>query len=126
MKTHDDVLKFKEDCGASSVMVARAAQENVSILRKEGTNCQKTSNVEANKLVLSGQVPVNDLITEYLKLCVEFNHSCSKTLYSVNHMLRNSEKSIVGYKGYKQLQNAKSLEEIWLYLIYECTFSNMY
>lgn len=31
-----DIMKFKEDCGAASVMVARAAQKNVSIFRKEG------------------------------------------------------------------------------------------
>lgn len=33
-----DIEKFKDDCGASGVMIARAAQENVSIFRKEGAS----------------------------------------------------------------------------------------
>lgn len=36
MKDLADIIKFKEDCGAASVMVARAAQTNVSVFRKEG------------------------------------------------------------------------------------------
>lgn len=36
MNCLEDVEKFKLDCGASSVMVARAAQQNVSIFRREG------------------------------------------------------------------------------------------
>lgn len=31
-----DIEQFRNDCGASSVMIARAAQKNVSIFRKEG------------------------------------------------------------------------------------------
>lgn len=33
---YDDVIKFRDDCGAASVMLARAVQRNVSIFRKEG------------------------------------------------------------------------------------------
>lgn len=36
MKSIEDIKKFQDECGASSVMVARAAQENVSIFRREG------------------------------------------------------------------------------------------
>ena len=36
-----DILKFKELTGASSVMVARAAEWNVSIFRKRGNFYQK-------------------------------------------------------------------------------------
>lgn len=32
----EDILKFRKECGASSVMIARAAEWNVSIFRKEG------------------------------------------------------------------------------------------
>ena len=50
IKTYSDIEKFKKACGASSVMVARAAEWNVSIFRKEGA---------LNKL---------DLIKEYIKI----------------------------------------------------------
>lgn len=38
IKDLTDILKFKEDCGATSVMVARAAQQNVSVFRKGGAS----------------------------------------------------------------------------------------
>lgn len=41
IKDLTDIIKFKEDCGATSVMVAKAAQTNVSVFRKEGTIQQK-------------------------------------------------------------------------------------
>ena len=37
MNSLDDVKRFKNCSGASSVMVARAAMWNCSVLRKEGT-----------------------------------------------------------------------------------------
>lgn len=36
MNCLDDIKRFQQECGASSVMVARAAQKNVSIFRPEG------------------------------------------------------------------------------------------
>ena len=36
MQTYEDVLAFRDAAGCSSVMVARAAQHNLSIFRKEG------------------------------------------------------------------------------------------
>lgn len=36
INTYEDVIKFRDDCGAASVMLARAAQRNISIFRKEG------------------------------------------------------------------------------------------
>lgn len=34
--SHEDIEKFRNECGASSVMLARAAMWNCSILRPEG------------------------------------------------------------------------------------------
>lgn len=34
----DDIEKFRNDCGAASVMIARGVQKNVTIFRKEGKN----------------------------------------------------------------------------------------
>lgn len=36
IEKHADIYKFKKQCSASSVMIARAAQWNVSIFRPEG------------------------------------------------------------------------------------------
>lgn len=33
---YDDIEKFRDECGATSVMIARGVQKNVSIFRKEG------------------------------------------------------------------------------------------
>ena len=49
MSCHGDMYEFKRDCGVSSVMVARAAEWNPSVFRKEG------------------KLDVHDVIKEYLK-----------------------------------------------------------
>lgn len=36
IENYKDVLKFRGECGTTSVMIARAAEWNVSIFRKEG------------------------------------------------------------------------------------------
>lgn len=36
IEKYEDILKFRNECGTSSVMIARAAEWNVSIFRKEG------------------------------------------------------------------------------------------
>lgn len=36
IQCYEDIEKFRNDCGASSVMIARGVQKNVSIFRKEG------------------------------------------------------------------------------------------
>lgn len=36
IEKYEDILKFRNECGASSVMIARAAEWNVSIFRPEG------------------------------------------------------------------------------------------
>lgn len=45
IEKHSDIYKFKEQCGTTSVMIARAAQWNVSIFKKD--NCKPKQN---NKL----------------------------------------------------------------------------
>ena len=36
IKSHQDIARFREECGASSVMLARVAMWNCSVFRKEG------------------------------------------------------------------------------------------
>ncbi|KAH9628787.1 hypothetical protein HF086_004947 [Spodoptera exigua] len=53
IEKHSDIYKFKEMTGCSSVMIARAAEWNCSIFRKEGL------------------LPMDTVIEEYLKLAVD-------------------------------------------------------
>jgi tRNA-dihydrouridine synthase len=39
MHNYEDVIAFRDAAGCSSVMVARAAQHNLSVFRKEGASC---------------------------------------------------------------------------------------
>lgn len=36
IENYNDILEFRRGCGTTSVMIARAAEWNVSIFRKEG------------------------------------------------------------------------------------------
>lgn len=95
MKSRDDILKFKEACGTSSVMVARAAQYNPSVFREEGP------------------LPIDEVALEYLKLCVDFDNSVANTRYSLGTMykpLKKIQKTPLG----RQFDDTNSLEEIWL------------
>lgn len=99
MNTLEDILKFKETCGASSVMVARAAQINVSIFREEGP------------------LSIDELVPEYLKMCVDFDNSVANTKYSIAAMynsVKNIRKTPIG----RQFEYARSLDEIWF--VFDC------
>ena len=50
IRRYEDIAKFREATGASSVMIARAAEWNTSIFRKEG------------------KLPLFDVVREYLKI----------------------------------------------------------
>lgn len=97
METRDDILKFKEACGTSSVMVARAAQLNISIFREEGP------------------LPIEDVLREYLKTCVDFDNPILNTKYSIIKMFSTTKKiSKTSYK--QQFEDATTLEELWFVL----------
>lgn len=52
-----DILKFRDLCGTSSVMVARAAEWNVTIFRKEGRITRK--NIQETNINRSNLLQVN-------------------------------------------------------------------
>lgn len=86
-----DIAKFRQASGASSVMIARTAQWNVSIFRREG------------------QLPLDDVITAYLKLAVQYDNSPSNAKYCVQSMLRELQETPRG----KKFLAAQSLQDIW-------------
>lgn len=88
---YTDIIHFREICGASSVMVARAAQQNVSIFRRAGT------------------LPLDDVIVAYLRNCIRFLHQATKTKYCVQSMLRELQETPRG----RRFLDAQTLEQIW-------------
>ncbi|KAH8416366.1 hypothetical protein KR222_000735 [Zaprionus bogoriensis] len=94
MRTYADLHKFQEACGADSVMVARAAQLNVSIFRKEGL------------------LPIDELIEKYLRLCIEYDNAPHNSKYCVQSILRELQETPRG-KRFLQCQTLQQICEIW-------------
>lgn len=72
-------------------MLARAAEWNVSIFRKEGI------------------LPLDDVIKKYLVLSVDYDNNGSNTKYCVQNMLRELQETPRG----KTFLEAQTLEQIW-------------
>lgn len=94
MSKWSDINAFKENCGASSVMVARAAEWNCSIFRKEG------------------MLPLEDVIKEYLTLCVNYDNPPNNTKYCVQNMLRDQQESEMGRKFLDSI-TTEEICELW-------------
>ncbi|ALC49283.1 CG1434 [Drosophila busckii] len=94
IRCYEDIHKFQQDCGAHSVMVARAAQLNVSIFRKEG-------------LLL-----VDEVIEKYLRLCVDYDNAPHNTKYCVQSILSGLQETPRG-KRFLQCQTLQQICEIW-------------
>ncbi|KAL4706004.1 hypothetical protein ACJJTC_014226 [Scirpophaga incertulas] len=91
IENHNDINKFKQLTGCSSVMIARAAEWNCSIFRKEGL------------------LPIDDVIKDYLRLAVEYDNSQSNTKYCVQNILRDLQETPRG----KQFLESQTLDQIW-------------
>ncbi|GAA6093214.1 tRNA-dihydrouridine(20) synthase [NAD(P)+]-like [Tachysurus ichikawai] len=90
IKRYDDIEKFRESTGSSSVMLARAAMWNPSIFR-----CQ-------------GMVSVDEVMEEYVKYAVRYDNNTFNTKYCLCQMLRDRVESPMG----KQLHAAQTNKEI--------------
>ena len=91
IEKYKDIIKFKESTGCSSVMIARAAQWNCSIFRK------------------SGLLPMEDVITAYLRYAVDYDNAPSNTKYCVQNIIRDLQESPLG----KHFLASQTLEQIW-------------
>ncbi|XP_044750826.1 tRNA-dihydrouridine(20) synthase [NAD(P)+]-like [Coccinella septempunctata] len=94
IEKYEDIHKFKEACGVSSVMIARAAEGNCSIFSKEGKK------------------PLDDVIIEYLRLCIEYDNSPSNTKYCVQNMLKELQETPRG-KKFLECQTLEQICAIW-------------
>lgn len=80
IECYGDIFKFKEKTGASSVMVARACEANPSIFRKDGL------------------LPLDQVIKEYIKYCIQYEAHVKNAKYCIQHMLRSDQASEQGKK----------------------------
>lgn len=91
IEKYSDIIKFKNTTGCSSVMVARAAEWNCSIFRKEGL------------------LPMDDVVKAYLKYAVDFNNPPANTKYCIQNIIRELQETPMG----KIFLAAQTLEQIW-------------
>lgn len=80
--------------------------------KKVRVQSEGTFRVQVKNANISGPIPVQNLITEYLKLCVELDHPISNVKYSVEAMLRTFGKISQSPIG-EVFTAAESLEQIW-------------
>ncbi|EDQ87804.1 uncharacterized protein MONBRDRAFT_33161 [Monosiga brevicollis MX1] len=71
MDSYDDILAFRDKCGCSSVMVARAAQYNMSIFSPQGLKTQQ------------------EVVKDYIKIAVDYNIVLDNMKYNVIKALHN-------------------------------------
>lgn len=72
-------------------MIARAAESNCSIFRKEGLK------------------ELDSVIKDYLKICVDYDNSPNSTKYCVQNMLKELQETPRG----KKFLECQTLEQIW-------------
>ncbi|EZA54926.1 tRNA-dihydrouridine(20) synthase [NAD(P)+]-like [Ooceraea biroi] len=94
IQRHSDILRFKEETNCSSIMLARAAEWNCSVFRKEGP------------------LPMEDVIKSYLKHAVDCDNSPSNTKYCVQNILRELQDSPLGRK-FLDAQTLEQICDIW-------------
>lgn len=90
IKEYADMARIRELSGCAGVMIARGAEANVSIFRKEG------------------RLPFMDIVRQYMRRCLETRNHHSNTKYCVMQMFVDNTKS----PYYKPLCEAKSFRAI--------------
>ncbi|XP_055298646.1 tRNA-dihydrouridine(20) synthase [NAD(P)+]-like isoform X3 [Sitodiplosis mosellana] len=94
IESYEDIEKFRSDCGASSVMIARGAQKNVSIFRKEGL------------------LPIDEVARDYLKMCVDFDNPAINTKFVLETMYKLNNDKISKKEFGREFLDAEKLDQI--------------
>lgn len=94
IERYSDIEKYRLQCGASSIMIARAAEWNPSIFRKEG------------------MLPIQDVIKKYLKLSIDLDNPSANTKYCVQNILRELQESEMG-KRFLEAQTMEQICDVW-------------
>lgn len=90
IESYDDVVKFREDTGCSSVMLARAAEWNCSVFSP------------------SGKVDIHTLIKQYLKYAIDYDNPPANTKYCIQNILKELQETPLG----KKFLEAQTLDQI--------------
>ncbi|XP_045593604.1 tRNA-dihydrouridine(20) synthase [NAD(P)+]-like isoform X2 [Procambarus clarkii] len=94
IKCHEDIDKFRRETGASSVMIARTAMWNCSILRPEGL------------------LPLDTVAEAYLRYCIDYDNPFTYSKYTVQNMLRDLQDTPRG-KAFLETQTLQEITVIW-------------
>ncbi|XP_063053112.1 tRNA-dihydrouridine(20) synthase [NAD(P)+]-like isoform X2 [Engraulis encrasicolus] len=94
VKTYEDIAKFREATGATSVMLARSAMWNPSIFYSQGA------------------VSVDEAMEEYIKQAVRYDNNAFNTKYCLCQMLRDRVESPMGKRLYL-CQTNKEICEVY-------------
>ncbi|XP_054282893.1 tRNA-dihydrouridine(20) synthase [NAD(P)+]-like isoform X2 [Macrosteles quadrilineatus] len=94
IEKYTDLERFRKDCNASSVMVARAAEWDCSIFRKEG------------------RLPIDTVISSYLRYAVDYDNADGNTKYCVQNMLRDRQDSEFG-RTFHETQTNEQICALW-------------
>lgn len=92
---HPHLQRFRDSCGASSVMIARAAQWNPSIFTNEPE-----------------LAPLDDVIRTFLRISVDYDNNHTNTKYCIQIMLRELQETPRG-KQFLECQTLEEICEIW-------------
>ncbi|PSN37845.1 tRNA-dihydrouridine(20) synthase [NAD(P)+]-like protein [Blattella germanica] len=101
IEKYEDINKFRKETGCSSVMLARAAQWNCSIFRKDGL------------------LPLDEVIISYLHYAVDYDNSPANTKYCVQNMLRELQETPRG-KKFLEAQTLLQMCALWNLSDYCC------
>ena len=99
IKCFDDIEIFKQATGCSSVMLARAAEWNPSIFRREGF------------------VATDDLVRSYLRYAVDFENDDTNCKYCIQQLIKDQLTTPRGEAFVK----AGLLREFWF--VTDCSLS---
>lgn len=87
---YNDIVKSKDVTGCNSIMLARAAQWNLSVFRKEGL------------------LSADEVVRDYLRAAVEWDNAWDNSKYVVMTLYRNHHTSESG----RRLRQCRSLKEM--------------
>lgn len=91
----NDIERLREECGAAALMLARAAETNVSIFRKEG------------------MWSVEELITRYLRLAIHWDNRFANTKYCIQQMLGSQQDTTEEGRRLLQTRCIEDICDIW-------------
>jgi len=87
----EDIIKFKNITGCSSVMIARTAEKNCSIFKRDG------------------KLELFTIIRDYLRHAVDYDNVAPNTKYCIQNMLQNIQETEQG----RLFLESTSLQQIW-------------